>query len=83
MLRCKVHFLYPILADFFPFGHRGFLIVAFFVLYPLPLNVFLNNTSAKEGCCNPLPRFWLQNALFPYIRYQCIAMGLIFPLILK
>ena len=32
----EVHFLYLILLDFFPFGHRSFLIVVYFVLSPRP-----------------------------------------------
>ena len=48
-------------------------------------NRLVCNTSSEGGggCCNPHPGFSIFNALYPYIYYQCIAMGLFFPLIPK
>ena len=44
---------------------------------PRPPGVFFVTRPPKGGCCNPIPRFSIQNAWYPYICYQCIGVDLL------
>ena len=50
---------------------------------PCPPEAFAVTPPPKGGSCNPLPGFSIFKYLYPYVCYQCMAMGLIFPLIPK
>ena len=55
----------------------------FWSINPRLTKPFFVTRLTKGGCCNPLPKFSILNALYPYVCYQCIAMGLLFPYIPK
>ena len=49
-----------------------------FHFHPRPPKIFSIKRPPKGGCCNPSLDFL--PALFPNVCYQCITMGLLFPL---
>ena len=48
-----------------------------------PPETFSVARPPNGGFCNPFYGFSILNSLYPYVCYQCIAMGLLFPLIQK
>ena len=57
-------------------------VIGLLLLNPPP-ETFSVTHPLKGACCNPLSGFSILNTLYPYVYYQCIAMGLLFPLIPK
>ena len=48
-----------------------------------PETFYVIRPGGGGSCCDPLPGFSIFNAQYPYVCYQCKAMGFFFPLIPK